>query len=178
MSRAMNAKVKEESVSMVREAIPFCSFGGYRPFTSYWWSQLWRYLIRGWYQDIYTYWHRARYGWAPRDTWNLDHSLNRVLAGTLTHLAEHCNGAPAGYPRLKNRNHDKTDFKRWEYDLKRWGRAFEDLNWWEENDIYFPRDDNDPNWYQNKLMPVEQFFAKRAEKALKEMAPWWQALWD
>ena len=173
--------MKENLVpTRTRKPIPYCSFGGFRPFSSYWWKDVRRYIVRGWWYDLHAYWHRARYGWAPRDVWSLDNYLNDVLGATLEHLANTTNGTPAGYPfinpKMKKNGEPKTNHKMWEHDLKRWGRAFDDLNWWDENDHHFPRD-NDPNWYA-KYRAVDEFFSNRAQKALKQMAPWWRGLWD
>ena len=41
-------------------------------------------------------WHRARYGWSPRDTWSLDDYLCRVAAESLTHLRDNAHGHPGG----------------------------------------------------------------------------------
>jgi hypothetical protein len=38
--------------------------------------------------------HRGRHGWAPRDTWGLDHYLARVMAESIHHLADHSAGWP------------------------------------------------------------------------------------
>ena len=61
--------------------IKFWSFGGYRRFCSAWWRDLFRSCTIGLIYDIKTYWHRARYGWAPRDTWSLDHYLATYWLG-------------------------------------------------------------------------------------------------
>src|SRR5690242_439924 len=124
----------------LKKPIEFCSFGGYRPFCESWWSDLLRWTIGvswmasynrhdgqrwfrtlswrrpGWYVDLYTYWHRARYGWAPRDVWSLDHHLNRVLAGALEHLANTNHGAPVGYGSVDGEG--ETDFTKWDTDLR------------------------------------------------------------
>lgn len=189
--------------------IPFSSHGGYRLFCEsglidlLWWltgvswtagynrdDQAWWQTLHvrrpGWVGDCATYWHRARYGWAPRDTWNLNNYLNDVLAGSLKHLAEKTHGTPNGYPHrtitpttpLDEHGSPDTDHEQWVYDLRRWARAFEDAEWWEDHDIDFPPyQNNDPDWVK-KQQAVDEFFSKRVEKALCEMAPWWRSLWD
>jgi hypothetical protein len=173
--------------------IYFSSYGGYRRFCASWWNELLRYTtgitfsgwlyyreikarpvqwgVPGWCDDIYTFYHRGRYGWAPRDVWNLDHYLNRVLGCTLAHLAETTHGAPSGYGSKDpmETNHDK-----WEADLRAWSAAFLDLHAWDDGgdteayDTMSPRD----RW------KMEQDKHKKVEKALKALAPWWGGLWD
>jgi hypothetical protein len=179
---------------MTRKAIPFCSFGGYRRFCSWWWHDLlwyvtgisvdkyrremkrpwWRFAALrrpGWAADIYTYWHRARYGWAPKDTWSLDHYLNGVLAGSLVHLADHSYGTPAGYPTLElTEATDATDHVKWEADLKRWARAFSEDP--DDVDIYDASDGYVKQWAEEKRR------RDAIHQALREMEPWWDALWD
>ena len=161
--------------------IPFCSLGGFRLFSSYWWADLlWyvtgiqisilhlyydvrpriRWRVPGWCGDLYTYWHRARYGWAPRDTWSLDVHLNRVLAGTLEHLADHTLSYPATY----------TSHEQWESDLRRWAQAFREDP--QDVDIY----DRDDNYTQHRA--EEDRRRANLHAALKELEPLWEGLWD
>ena len=165
--------------------IPFCHFGGYRPCCRWWWSDLLEYLtgicfdeylheyanpsirfrLPGWVQDIYTYWHRARYGWAPGDVWSLDAYLCSVLAGSLEHLAEHKNGSPAGYPDGgETTNHDL-----WQANLKRWAQAFRE----NPNDVAIY---DEPNYEKHRA--EETRCRENLHKALREMEPWFEALWD
>jgi hypothetical protein len=37
---------------------------------------------------------RGQQGWAPSDTWSLDHYLAGVMGASLVHLAEHSHGWP------------------------------------------------------------------------------------
>lgn len=172
--------------------IHFSSFGGYRRFCSSWWNDLLWYTIGidfsgwlhyreigttpvrwrcpGWCRDIYTFYHRGRYGWAPRDVWNLDHYLNRVLGSTLAHLADTTHGTPNGYPLGA-----ATDHEKWEADLRKWSAAFLDLHAWD--------DGGDVEEYEKGTdirvqIKMEQDKYRKVEKTLKQMAPWWGGLWD
>ena len=186
--------------------IPFCSFGGYRLFCRGWWNELVSYTLGidfsgwlvyrelpntprvtwglpGWARDLYAFYHRGRYGWAPRDTWSLDHYLNRVMGCTLKHLAEHTHGTPSGYPHKKNPPMDQygpvTDHEQWQKDLRRWSVAFLDLHAWddhEEMDAYDTYRGN-PDGYKI-IRKMEENRRQRVERALKELAPWWGGLWD
>jgi hypothetical protein len=178
----------------MKKPIAFSSFGGYRRFCVPWWLDLlwyvspiqvlertyweglsWRDRVEidwpGWCRDVYAYWHRARYGWAPRDTWGLDSHLNRVLAGSLWHLAEHHHGAPAGYPNLAGSMvDDDTNFDQWQADLRRWAQACaEDPN---DVDIY----DRADGYAKHNAEEARR--TENLHRALKEIEPWWQALWD
>jgi hypothetical protein len=187
----------------MRKPIPFCSFGGYRLLCSHWWwdlldyvvgvdrnryrelpeyAQWWHWLdvgVPGWLRDVRTYWHRARYGWAPKDTWSLDDYLNGVLAGSLAHLAEHTHGTPCGYPMRGDEaaaivadgtwEEMVTDHVRWEADLRRWAHAFSE----EPNDVdIFDK----PDYVRHNA--EEKRRRDAIHQALREMEPWWDALWD
>jgi hypothetical protein len=39
---------------------------------------------------------RGRHGWAPSDTWSLDHYLARVISESVLYLRDHTHGYPAG----------------------------------------------------------------------------------
>lgn len=172
----------KEPRSMSRP-INFISLGGYRRFCLLWWFDLLEYMTPlqlhtsysgatritihwpGFLRDIYEFWHRGRYGWASRDTWSLDMYLNQVLAGTLAHLADHTNGSPNGYPT----GGDDTDHEQWQTDLKRWAKAFsEDPH----NVAIYDRPKYVKQWAE------EERRRAAIAQALKEMIPWWEALWD
>ena len=161
---------------MNKYPIPFCSFGGYRRFCRSWWKDLWRWVSHGWFSDLYAYWHRARYGWASRDTWSLDHYLAGVLAGSLWHLGEHSHGAPGGYPQreatfdVESKWLGETNFALWEADLKRWSQAFADFN---RDDYYELHGTNYTAWHAD-----EERRGAAMHAALVEMEPWFEALWD
>ena len=173
----------------------FSSFSGYVPFTDVWWRHLLQhtlgfYVARerfpylgwgapGFISDIYTYWHRARYGWAPRDTWNLDVYLSRVMGHSLKHLAQNTHGSPYMYPYKSSdeipvhvdghREHD-TDFDKWQTDLNRWGDALIHPS---VND-YVEKHGNDYDaWDKDE---VERKAVRLI--ALRELIEWWDALWD
>lgn len=163
---------------MTRKPIRFCSFPTYRRFSWWWWNDLLGYLIGieqniyqqdwwrisvhrpGWMMDIYTYWHRARYGWAPKDVWDLDYHLNHLLAETLTQLAERTHGYPTGY----------RSTEAWQADLRRWAQVFSE----DPNDVKFYEDDQGYQQYRAE----EKRRRDAIHQALKELEPWWDALWD
>lgn len=181
----------------MKTTIKFCSFGGYRLFCDRWWADLSWYVIGlrwrpsyerremhqswwrsaswcapGWCHDLYDFWHRGRYGWAARDTWSLDYYLNRVLAGSLEHLADHTHGAPAGYgmdPAMVT-DETPTDFGKWDADLRRWAKAFsEDPS---DVDIYDAQD----GYVQHRA--EEERRRAALHQTLREIEPWWESLWD
>lgn len=169
----------------LRKPIPFCSFSGYRPFTFYWWNRLLCYLTGitfygarglsmgrpGWFVDIYTYWHRARYGWAPRDTWSLNCYLNSTLAGTLEYLADYSLGCPSDYVDGTNSN---DECHKWTADLRRWAQAFSEDPDEDSNAVSIH--DSSKN-YTEHLTEEERRHAN-IHAALKELEPVWQTLWD
>lgn len=57
-------------------------------------SQLPRYIRVEIPRAITASYHRVRHGWAPRDTWNLDKHLCKVLGEMLAHLADNLHGWP------------------------------------------------------------------------------------
>ncbi len=161
---------------MLRVARPFLDYGGYRPWTVPWLkSNIQRYTT-GLFRSFKTFYLRARYGWAPRDTWSLDAYLSGVLAGSLYHLADNKHGAPACYPKnrdgiecaCKDMSECQTDFAQWEADLKRWAKVFHDYQ--DEGSLH--------KMGAPEMFLAEQERMKAVQQALKEMAPYWGALWD
>jgi hypothetical protein len=170
-----------------RQPIPLFSSGGYRRFTSFWWGEKlhwtlglrlrpFRWRTPGWIRDLYEFWHRGRYGWAPSDTWGLDRYLNGVLAGSLEHLAQHLSGVPAGFLMTNADDTMETNAdvdaraKAWEELLLRWAKAFSEDP--EDVDIFDTADGY-------KAHHAEEERRRAAiHQALKEMEPWWEALWD
>lgn len=53
----------------------------------------WRWL----YRRFIEFFIRGRRGWAPSDTWGLDHYIAQILAEALPYLAEHKHGWPAEF---------------------------------------------------------------------------------
>lgn len=170
----------------LRKPIPFCSFGGSQPLTRWWWCDLLSYTtgisishcyaygdgrVRWrtprWCRDLYTYWHRARYGWAPRDTWSLDGHLNDVLAGTLEYLADHTHGCPSVY--YAGDQHDAPCHK-WNAKLRQWAHAFSE----DPNDVNI--NDRENQYAQQKA--EENRRRVNIHTALKELEPNWEHLWD
>ena len=167
----------------LRKPIAFSSFGGYRRFTRYWWNDIFWYLtgitfysfewtfdygLPGWCRDIHAYWHRARYGWAPRDTWSLDGYLNQTLAGSLEYLSEHTDGCPSAY--ISAEESVDADCDRWEADLRRWALAFSEDP--QDVDIF----DVEHGYARHNA--EEQRRRHNLHQALKEIEPMWEALWD
>jgi hypothetical protein len=144
--------------------------GGYRRFCWPWWKGWFEFLTTGWFYDLKTYWHRARHGWAPRDTWSLDMYLDGVLAGALAHLADSSHGVPAGYPGVDVDSDVDIAFGHWTADLRRWAKAFEDAA---RDDYYEIHGRNYDAWHAD-----EKARLAAVHQALKEMEPWWDALWD
>jgi len=155
--------------------IKFSSFGGYRRFCRRWWKDLWRTITVGWIYDVQAYWHRARYGWAPKDTWSLDHYLDSVIGASLMHLAEKSHSVPCGYPKQNVAWSETFDVDaahaRWRSDLRRWGQAFLDAA--AIDDLY---DVYGSDYYMRDIATQERI--KRRGDALIEMIPWWDSLWD
>lgn len=163
--------------------IRFSSYTPYRWFSRYWCREVLWYVVGlrmsahsgesmqwampGWCRDLYTFYHRGRYGWAPRDTWSLDIYLNRVLAGSLTHLAEHTHGCPQEY---FDASATDNECHRWNAELRRWALAFREDP--QDVDIY----DRDNNYAAQKA--EEDRRRANLHQALKEIEPMWEALWD
>lgn len=181
----------------LRKKIPFFHITLRRPFTRWWFVDIFTYFLPfrfrysftttgggrhtlcveypGFCKDIYNVWHRARYGYAPRDTWNLDSYLNGVLAGSLEYLALTKRGSPAGYPNVNPADSLEcedggTNHEEWTADLNRWAHAFSE----DPNDVsIYDRHDG-----YEKQRAEEDRRRNNIHKALKEIEPWWEALWD
>lgn len=121
---------------MQKTPLSFSSFSyGYSILSLYWWRDLLSYLtgihvrtalmsqslrtnrivvqVPGWWSDLTTFYHRGRYGWAPRDVWNLNSHMEKVLAETLLHLATNTHSyAPTHSPESWN-----TQLREWAADL-------------------------------------------------------------
>jgi hypothetical protein len=124
-------------------------------------------------RDLYTFYHRARYGWSPRDTWNLNTYLDGVLAETLDHLADHAHGSPGGYPFKKNPPLDAngvsiTDHEQWVHDLKRWSAVFRECEACDDFDVV----KSSTGWHQRET------HSERRARVLLELSVWWNHLWD
>lgn len=153
--------------------IKFCSFGGYRRFCKAWWKDLFWWLTRGWAYDIQNYWLRARYGWAPRDTWSLDDYISGVLGGALEHLAANTHGTPPCYPRISHADCTpdcEPDHAQWEADLRRWAAAFRAYS---THDYYEKHGKDYKSWHEDEIARY-----KAVQQALREIEPWFGALWD
>lgn len=128
----------------------------------------------GWIFDLKTAWHRARYGWAPRDCWSLDEYLEGVLAGSLEHLAHNHWGTPPGYPNVQSGFEDSTNHEQWTADLLRWSATFKHKLTDDYIEKYCQVEPHDYDGWNKD----EAERRKAAMDALKELLPWWGGLWD
>ena len=139
---------------------------GYRVFSRYWWQRLLAYPFTQFWRDLYQAYHRMRYGWAPRDVWNLDHYLDRVLADTLDHLADSSHGTPANYPHKQRfaSTDIEADHDQWKRDLRRWSAVFRACHTGQEQEW--------SGWQQRESNE------ERRTRVLVEMSYWWSGLWE
>lgn len=175
-------------VIMKKTPIPFCNATHYRPFTRVWLRDWLQWLSYAWVYDVRDYWLRARYGWAPTDTWSLDHYLATVMAGTLRHLADTTSGAPCGYPDLNATIDDdptpdfdawKRDFDAWKRDLTRWADVCD--NYINDNYVQLYCDPRrklglEPDyeaWNKDEDERNRMF-----HQVLQEIEPWFDSLWN
>lgn len=163
----------------LKTPIPILSPIGYRRFCKPWWRSL--FSLR-WIRDIKSFIHRGRYGWAPEDTWSLDSYLARVMGSTLLHLGKYSHGYPGNYGNVRDSFDDEgiaEASKKWSADLERWGQAFRDYYVWHENNLDFQYDyhRNGPRGKAARKKD-EAAIHKNIQTALKEMGPWFPALWD
>lgn len=172
--------------------IPFSILGGYRRFSGYWWRELLWYVTGVriipihvdaekeswdveygypvWGYDLYTFWHRGRYGWAPRDAWNVDTHLDRVMSQMLAHLAETTHSYPGdGYDSIESW---RTQLREWSQDLI----APEEFSESEESTcmIMKARSEEDYDAYR----VIEQRLRGRHDAALHAVIDHWHTLWD
>lgn len=173
-----------DKIVSFRDPINFCSLGGYRWFSSYWWKDLLSYPFYDFWRDCKTFYLRGRYGWAPRDTWNLESHLARTLAGTLNHLADHTHGVPATYPTGKTLPQDvategvyDSAFILWQKDLRRWAKTFDDYYDWHMNGRELAYNVREKKG-MNALLRKEKEITNNITKTFREIGPWFRALWD
>lgn len=141
----------------------------------YAWNEPWfRWGMPGFLYDLQTFYRRGRYGWAPRDTWNLDHHWLQVMGQSLIHLAEHHSGSPVGFPRTDEPYTEaercEASAKAWETFLRTTGGTF--LQHPDDVDIYDAADGYKLQWAE------EQRRRDAIVKAWHELEPWLWALWD
>lgn len=172
---------------MQKTPISYCSLsGGYSPFSSYWWRELLHYVtglyvrttlvtktlrgerfvwgVPGWWKDITTFYHRGRYGWAPRDVWNMNTHFEKVLAESLMNLAEQSHTyAPTHSPEGWN-----TQLREWAADLI----AFQQF---QESDEYTAM--LLANAYDAVNAKEAQLVGRR-DAALQGIIESWNHLWD
>jgi hypothetical protein len=135
----------------------------------------------GWCRDLRNIYLRARYGWAPVDVWDLHSYVNGVLAGSLTHLANHTHGTPTSYlgEWYANPDHSlvsddmethEAAHTRWTTDLHRWAQAFaespDDVNIYDAANDYRTQNAEETRRRTN------------IEAALRDLSDHWFELWD
>lgn len=187
----------------VKHPLGFCHFvgGSFRPFSVYWWREAFSYATRYFWVDCYRFYHRGRYGWSDIDAWGgQDETIAGIMSGMLTELADHCHGAPCGYPHKQGKSdrwsytdEPETDFKQWEADLRRWAANFD--HYLNDNyvELYTTDDMTDINAFPD--VPVlkgkhayrANYKAWHADEAARselmhqtwrEIEPWLESLWD
>jgi hypothetical protein len=98
----------------------------------------------------------------------------------LRHLGNTTNSTPFGYPRRPELSGDvsyediQTDHNQWKSDLLRWAQVFEESAL--SDGLIF-----DPDWKDKPIQEMADEERRRYQartEALKEMAPWWNSLWD
>ena len=98
------------------------------------------YLTHPWkfFKEIKTaiknYWHRARYGYAYVDAWNMDEAICDMVANMLLHIKEYGDGYPGVEP------YDTPE--KWHAHLEEMAAHFRTIRnqekWMEEHNEYFP----------------------------------------
>lgn len=152
---------------MRKKPARLCSYTPYRLFSRFWWKELWDYPLRGIWRDISAFIHRGIYGWAPRDVWSLDWHLARVYAGALHHLSENNCGCPGTW---ELRPDGEYNFSSWNEQLREWAATFYHY----ANDNYHELyGTNDKAWSED-----EDARSAALHQALREIEPWFGALWD
>ncbi len=156
-----------EKIVTAYDPIPIFSPISHYPIYHYeWWIALFKFVTRDAWYELYTFYHRGRYGWARQDTWSLDNYLARVFAGSLKQLADKSWGHPT----------DSTA-DAWETSLRRWSKAFEDYYDWTENarDLaYNPYDDEQRAAMKSRWEEIHN----NVKTAMTEMSERYPNLWD
>lgn len=180
----------------MKHPLPFSLFGGYVRFSGYWWRELLWYItgIRivprydsyeafppifrwevqfgypVWGYDLYTFWHRGRYGWAPRDVWNVDVHLDRVLSQMLSHLADTTHSYPGeGYDSIESW---QTQLREWSADLI----APTEFSASEESTCMIMEARSAEHFAAYRV--IEDRLRGRHDAALQGVIEHWHALWD
>lgn len=151
-------------VSMVTlEKIHSWKVSDYDRWSWEWWKDVWAYVFIGWYRRILQWKHRADYGWAPRDTWNLDWYLAGVLGQSLQHMAETTTGYPPDFVEpfvnLDPKRVPEMAMTEWRCQLRQWSAAFLD-------------------YYRADVVEMDVDRTNRCREALRGMAKYWEYLWD
>lgn len=171
---------------MQKKPLPWCSFVGYKLLSSYWWKEVLSYVIGiqvqsalvswtlrsrrvmwntpGWWRDITTIYHRARYGWAPRDHWDMYTHLEKVLSEMLLHFADTTHSYAERY----------SSGEAWSAQLREWAIDIIAVKQFEESDEYLRLLDTDPQAFRQALERARG----RRNAALQGIIESWDDLWD
>jgi len=172
---------------MQKKPLPWCSFGSYAPFSSYWWGEVLSYVTGiylrsalvaqslrtqrvgwdtpGWWSDLNAIYHRARYGWAPRDQWNMHTHLEKVLSEMLFHFADTTHSYAPMYP--------SSDA--WSAQLREWATDLNALEQFEQSDEYLRLIQTSD--YET-ITQTEARLRGRRNAALEGLIESWDHLWS
>lgn len=128
-----------------------------------WWKDVCHFLMIGWYRRVQQWKHRADYGWAPRDTWNLDWYLAGVLGQSLNHMAQTVTSYPSEFENeFVNIPEDRRGdlaLEEWRIQLYQWSEAFLD-------------------YYHADVVEMNTDRTNRCREALQGMAKYFDYLWE
>ncbi len=109
------------------EKIPVYMFS-YRK--SYYLTHPWKLVKDIWY-GIKNLWHRARYGYAYVDAWNMSEAWCRMGANMMLHLAQYGQAYPGGGEfDTPEKWHDHL------LDMAQRLRDCADIDWWDKNEVW------------------------------------------
>lgn len=157
-----------EKIVTAYDPIPIFSTISHYPVYHYeWWIALFKFVTRDAWYELYTFYHRGRYGWARQDTWSLDNYLARVFAGSLKQLADKSWGYPV----------DVESAVEWDSTLRRWSKAFEDYFDWSENSRDLAYDMRDE--HQRAAMKARwEEISSNVNTVMSEMGKKFPHIWD
>lgn len=126
--------------------------------------------IRNLPYDIYTLYHRSRYGWSPRDCWSLDAYICDILIGGIEWLYKH----KIGLPTWKEGRIDEEAEQEWNEILKTLIYGFWYMRECIVHDCVLWN-----NWTKDKKLPCNKCDINKIKKAtFKVLEKWFFALWD
>lgn len=123
-----------------------------------------------WWQDhkplpaLKAFWQRGRRGWADRDTWNLDHYISGILAGSLLHLVNTTHGNPCRATKWEDCGSKGCSLncaELWDKELRENAEKFKLM-------------------YEDEWGTVEELqkLEQTSKEALEWLSRWYGALWD